>query len=68
MAQDFRNILQDDLQTFVFSLTLLFPVFNFFILHDIVTRQFSFRNYQEDLHLASVIILLTLFFWHILIS
>ena len=61
------NILQDDLQTFVFSLTLLFPVFNFFLLHDIVTRKFSFRNYQEDFHLASLVLLLTLLLYFFII-
>jgi len=61
------NILQDDLQTFVFSLTLLFPVFNFFLLHDIVTRQFSFRNYQEDFHLACLVLLLTLLLYFFII-
>ena len=61
------NILQDDLQIFVFALTLLFPVFNFFLLHDIVTRQFSFRNYQEDFHLACLVLLLTLLLYFFII-
>jgi len=60
-------ILQDDLQIFVFSLTLLFPIFNFFLLHDIVTRQFSFKNYQEDFHLASLVLLLTLLLYFFII-
>jgi trk system potassium uptake protein TrkH len=34
---------------------------------DIITRQFSFKNYQEDLHLASLIILLSLLFYFFVI-
>tara|TARA_B100001123_G_scaffold353124_1_gene404985 strand:- start:1272 stop:1934 length:663 start_codon:yes stop_codon:yes gene_type:complete len=36
-------------------------------LHDIITRQFSFRNHQEDLHLALLVISLTLFFYFFVI-
>jgi len=57
------NILLNNLQIFVFSITLLFPIFNFFLFHDIITRKFSFRNYQEDFHLGSLILFLTLFFY-----
>ena len=45
------NILVKDIQVFIFSITLLIPVFNFFLFHDIITRKFSLRNHQEDLHL-----------------
>ena len=55
---DLSNILKNDLQIFIFSITLLFPIFNFFLLHDIITRQFSFRKNQEDLHLGILIVLL----------
>ena len=51
------------MQIFVLSITLLFPIFNFFLLHDVITGQFSFRNHQEDLHLGLLVILLTLFFY-----
>jgi len=57
------NIIISNLQIFVLSITLLFPIFNFFLLHDIITKQFLFKNYQEDFHLGSLIILLTLFFY-----
>ena len=46
------EILQNDIQIFVFATTLLLPIFNFFLLYDIITRKFSFRNHQEDLHLG----------------
>ena len=61
------NIIDTKLQTFIFSITLLFPIFNFFLIHDVVTRQFSFRNHQEDLHLASLIISLTLIIYFFVI-
>ena len=62
------DIITTDLQIFVLSITLLFPIFNFFLLHDVITRQFSFKNHQEDLHLGLLIILLTLFFYFFVIS
>ena len=64
---DLSNIFKNNLQIFIFSITLLFPIFNFFIFHDIITRQFSFKNYQEDLHLGTLLILLTLLFYFFVI-
>jgi len=62
-AENLSDIIETNLQIFVLSITLLFPIFNFFLLHDVITRQFSFRNHQEDLHLGLLVILLTLFFY-----
>ena len=64
---DIKNILNTNLQIFIFSVTLLFPIFNFFLLHDIITNQFSFRKYQEDFHLGILILLLTLLFYFFII-
>jgi len=61
------EILQNDFQIFVFATTLLLPIFNFFLLYDIITRKFSFRNHQEDLHLGVLILTLTLFFYFFVI-
>jgi trk system potassium uptake protein TrkH len=61
-TNNLSNIIENDLQIFVLSITLLLPIFNFFLLHDIITKQFSFSNHQEDLHLLLLIILLTLSF------
>ena len=66
-TDNLSNIIETKLQIFVLSITLLFPIFNFFLIHDVITRQFSFRNHQEDLHLASLIIFLTLFFYFFVI-
>ena len=66
-TENLSNIIETNLQIFVLSITLLFPIFNFFLLYDVITRQFSFRNYQEDLHLISLITLLTLFFYFFVI-
>jgi len=60
-------IIENNLQIFVLSISLLFPIFNFFLLHDVITRQFSFRNHQEDLHLASLIISFTLLLYFFVI-
>ena len=66
-TNNLSNIIETNLQIFILSITLLFPIFNFFLLYDVITRQFSFRNHQEDLHLASLIILLTLLFYFFII-
>jgi len=62
------DILQTDIQVFVLAMSLLFPIFNFFLLYDILTRQFSLKNYQEDIHLAFLIIISTLLFYFFIIS
>ena len=61
------NIVITNLQIFVLSITLLFPIFNFFLLHNVITKQFSFRNHQEDVHLGLLVILLTLFLYFFII-
>ena len=58
--ENLSNIINKDLQIFIFSLTLLIPIFNFYLLFNIFTRKFRFKNHQEDLHLALLIIFLTL--------
>ena len=54
------NIIENNLQIFILSITLLIPIFNFFLLHDVINRKFSIKNYQEDFHLGFLIIFLTL--------
>tara|TARA_B110000438_G_scaffold294673_1_gene336445 strand:- start:637 stop:2058 length:1422 start_codon:yes stop_codon:yes gene_type:complete len=66
-VDDLSNIITSDLQTIILSLSLLFPIFNFFLLQDLVMKQFSFRKYQEDLHLALLMIFLSLFFYFFII-
>ena len=57
-TDNLSNIIGTNLQTFILSITLFFPIFNFFILYDIINRKFSFKNYQEDFHLSLLVILL----------
>jgi len=66
-TENLSNILENNLQIFVLSITLLFPIFNFFLLHDVITRKFSFRNYQEDLHIGLLIVIFTLLFYFFII-
>ena len=61
------SILSNNLQVFVLALTLLFPIFNFYLLFNIFSKKFLFQNHQEDLHLAILVILLTLFFYFFII-
>ena len=62
-SNNLSDILKNDLQIFILSITFLFPIFNFFLLHDVVTRKFVLRNHQEDLHLGILILVSTLFFY-----
>ena len=66
-TDNLSNIIQTNSQIFVLAITLLFPIFNFFLLYDVLTRQFSFKNHQEDIHLIFLVILLTLFFYFFVI-
>jgi len=61
------NILSSNIQKFIFALTLLFPIFNFFLLYDVITRKFLFKNYYEDIHLALLIIIFTLLLYFFVI-
>ena len=67
-TDNLSDIVDSNLQIFVLSITLLFPIFNFFLLYDIITKQFSFKNHQEDLHLFILIILLTLLFYFFIVQ
>ena len=55
------------MQTFTLAITLIFPIFNFYLLFNIFTNQFVYKNHQEDQHLGILIILLTLFFYFVII-
>jgi len=61
------DILINNFQIFIFSLTLLFPILNFFLLNDIITRKFLLKNHYEDIHLFLLIIISTLFFYFFII-
>ena len=49
------------------AFTLLFPIFNFYLLFKIFTRQLKFNDHREDLHLGILIIFLTLIFYFFII-
>ncbi|MDC0205522.1 TrkH family potassium uptake protein, partial [Pelagibacteraceae bacterium] len=49
-------------------LTLLFPIFNFYLFFKVFTKQFKFLDYREDIHLSVLIIFITLFFYFFIIS
>ena len=55
------EIVKNDIQVFVLSITLLFPVLNFYLFFNIVTNNFSFKKHQEDQHLIILILLVILF-------
>ena len=67
-TQDISDILISKYQIFVFSLTLLFPILNFYLFFNIFTRKFDYKNHQEDLHLLILILISILFFYFFVIS
>ncbi len=62
-TNNLSSIILTDIQIFVLSIALLIPIFNFFILFDIISKKFKFKNYQEDLHLAVFLVLSIVFFY-----
>ena len=58
-SENLSNILLNSSQIFFLSVTFLIPILNFYLFFNIFTKKFSFRNYQEDLHLCILITLLT---------
>ena len=61
------KILKSEIQIFIFSISLLLPIFNFFLLYDLISGKFSFRKYQEDLHLFSLITLSVLILYFLIV-
>jgi len=66
-TNNLSEIIGNNLQTFVLSITLLFPIFNFFLFYDVITRKFSLKNYQEDMHLFLLILFFTALVYFFLI-
>ena len=56
-------IVNNNFKVLVLSISLLFPIFNFYLLFKIFSNQFKIQDHQEDLHLGTIIIILTLFFY-----
>jgi len=61
------DILVNDFKILILSLTLLFPIFNFYLFFKIFTKQFKFLDYREDIYLTILIIFITLFFYFFII-
>ena len=66
-VNNLSKIFSDKLQIFVLSISLMFPIFNFYLLFNIFTKQFAFKRHQEDLHLGIMITVLTLIFYFFVI-
>ena len=66
-TNNLSDITTNNLQILVLSFTLLFPIFNFYLLFKIFTKRFKFHEHQEDLHLLIIVVLLTLFFYFFII-
>ena len=62
-SKNLYTITNSNLQILILAFTLLFPIFNFYLLFKIFTRQLKFNDHREDLHLGILIIFLTLIFY-----
>ena len=67
-SNNLTNIVNNNSQVFIISLCLLFPIFNFFLLFDIITKKFSFKNHHEDIHLGAIIIFLIFIFYFFFVN
>tara|TARA_Y100000590_G_scaffold90860_1_gene102513 strand:- start:2313 stop:3734 length:1422 start_codon:yes stop_codon:yes gene_type:complete len=57
--ENLSNIVRSNLQNLTLSFTLLIPILNFYLLYNIITKQFFLSKHQEDLHLILLIIFST---------
>ena len=62
------SLLLSHMQILIFSITLLFPIFNFFLLFNVFTKEFKMSNHIEDLHLFIFMFFLILFFYFFLLN
>ena len=56
-------IVTNNFKVSVLSISLLFPIFNFYLIFKIFSNQFKIQDHQEDLHLGIIIMILTLLFY-----
>jgi len=66
-TDNLSNILENNLQILVISITFLLPILNFFLLFDIISNRIVSKNNYEDLHLLILIILLTILIYFFLV-
>ena len=62
-TDNLTNVIRNNLQVFILSITLFFPIFNFFLLHDVLSKKISYKNHYEDFHLLFLIIIITFFLY-----
>ena len=67
-SDNLSNIIINKYQIFVLTLTLLFPIFNFYLFFKIFTRTFNYNSHHEDLHLGILILISILFFYFLIFS
>ena len=67
-TDNLSNIIIHQYQLFIVTLTLLLPIFNFYLFFKIFTGKFNLNNHQEDLHLGFLILFLILFIYFFIIS
>ena len=66
-TNNLTNIIITNPQFFALSIAMIFPIFNFFIFYNIVSRNFNIKDFYEDLHLLILITLLILFLYFFMI-
>ena len=66
-TDNLSTIIYSNSHIFAISVALLFPILNFFLFFDIISRQFNFKIYKETIHLFILVFLLILFIYFLII-
>ena len=66
-TETLSNIIKTDTQILILSLSLLIPIFNFYLIFNIFSNQFRFNSHKEDFHLGIMIIILTLLIYFLIL-
>jgi len=60
---DLSTIINTNPKIFILCISLLFPILNFYLIFNIFTKKFEFKNHQEDVHIIIIIFILSLLFY-----
>ena len=66
-TNDLSEIVRNNIQIFILATSLLIPILNFYLVFNIFTNKFIFKNHQEDLHMLILISLLVVIFYFFMI-
>jgi len=65
--ESLSNIIVNKTQILALSVTMILPILNFFLLFDIFTKKFNYKNHNEDIHLFSIVMILIILLYFFII-